>query len=79
MIKESRSIKDERRINYAKAQAAEYTTLLREPSVRAWPDFAKEILRKKERVLREEVRRLENRQVFLKKLHDEQKAARKAA
>lgn len=79
MIKESRSIKDERRINYAKAQAQEYTDLLSDPTVKRWPDFAKDNLRQKRKVLLDEVRRLENRQVFLKKLHDEQKAARKAA
>jgi len=76
MIKESRNIKMERRINYAKAQAAEYTELLNDPSIKQWPEFAKEVYRKKRAALNDEVRRLEGRQVFFKKLREEQKGAK---
>lgn len=73
MSKEPRSLKMERRINYARFQASQYDELLKSVEVRRWPDFAKEPYRKKRRELLDEVRRLEGRQEFFKKMREEQK------
>lgn len=69
-MKESRKVKTDRRINYAKAQMAEYESLLKLDNVKQWPEFAKEVYRKKVRMLKEEVRKLDARNAFFVKMKE---------
>lgn len=69
-MKESRKVKTDRRINYAKAQLAEYDAILKSDNVKQWPEFAKEPYRRKVKMLKEEIRKLEARNQFFVKLKE---------